>query len=257
MVTPHQVQLEYSVTAATNVAPATLSTAMAAVALYSSTTQDPLLGQTMGLTVANDTMSTLGSVVTRTIVLNMDPAAGAPNAPPFFTVHAQSIDETVALYSTSPQDGPGGVGALTVSVTYNDAEGNTGTVSVTLDGKTPVPIVPAAGTKGVASITDMHILTTGSLGNSLGQITAAVFVQPKVEPPEAEPPPLSQQDAYQNGLGDKLAYIPPSYYSYATAGAGEGFSFTTLTAMVTDIFTHKLSQALSTPVTAAAPTLIP
>lgn len=57
----------YSVDA-TNVSTATLSAAMATVDL-----DDGQLYETLGITVASDTMTTVGDTVTRTIVFNSDP----------------------------------------------------------------------------------------------------------------------------------------------------------------------------------------
>jgi len=59
----NQIQLAYSATA-TNAPPAELEADMGAVPLYSSATQDPVLGQLFGRTVESDVMSILGDVVT-------------------------------------------------------------------------------------------------------------------------------------------------------------------------------------------------
>ena len=76
----NQIVIAYSATA-TNVTPARLAAAMAAVVLYSSPTQDSFICQMLGLTIAlpgGDVTTIAGSVVTRTITLNMDFTAGAP-----------------------------------------------------------------------------------------------------------------------------------------------------------------------------------
>jgi len=255
MVVPHQVKLGYTATAVGNTAAASLQAAMEAVQLYTSTTQDPVLCRAMGLSVESDVTQILGQNVTRTITLNMDETDAPPHAPQFFGLQVETVDHDAALYSTSAEDSATGIGARTVNVTYSDAEGNSATVTVALNGKTPVKIALDPSTKGVAHVTEMVIASTGSLGSSVGQITAAVFTQPTVEPSQSEPTPLDTQDAYQNALGDKLGYLPNSFLSYAIATPGGGVNYTNLVSMVTDLFTHTLSKALSTPVTAAAPVL--
>ena len=298
-----KILLAYSATA-TNVTPAALSAAMAAVVLYTSPSADPVLGQLFGLTVKSDTQSIFGSVVTRTLTLNMSFAAGLPTAPPFFPIHPQTVDGQAAIFSSSVEDAPvvstsveascdpdcadttvtrPGIGATTVSISYLDAEGHAGTVSVTLNGRVPVIIPLAPGTLGVAVITAMSITSAGSLGNSMGQITVSVLLAPDdCEPPcpPAGPPagPLSAQDELQLRLGLALAYMPNSYYAYAQQTAATETTLAPvppcdepcpgpdipapplptpglLIAMMTNFFTSTLSQALAVPITAALPVL--
>jgi len=302
-----KIVLSYSATP-TNVTAAALSAAMAAVVLYTSPTADPVLGQLYGLTVNSDSMLIFGGVVTRTIILNMSFQAGVPTAPPFFPIHPQTVDGAAAVFSSSIEDATlvttsveescdpdcadttvtrPGIGAYTVSISYTDAEGHAGTVSVTLNGRTPVPIVLAPGTLGVAVITTMSITSAGSLGNSMGQITVSVLRAPNdCEPPcplpgaPGGPPasPQATQDALQLQLGLALAYMPNSYYSYAQQTAATETTLPPvppcdepcpgpaipapplptpglLIAMLTNFFTSTLSQALAVPITAATPTL--
>src|SRR5580692_11635967 len=129
----NEVKLVYTCQA-TNAAPATLQAAMAAVALYSSPTADPVLCQGMGLTVESDVTGLIAGTVTRTLVLNMTPAAGPPAAPPFFGVHAPTTDGPAAVYSSSAADAAGGVGAQSVTLTFTDAEGNIGSLNIPLAG---------------------------------------------------------------------------------------------------------------------------
>jgi len=199
---------------------------MMAVVLYTSVSQDEVLGRLFGLTVEEDTTSILGSVVTRTLTLNMGYLAGAPTAPPTFQGSGASplVDNEAVVWSTSASDGPGGIGARTITIIYDDAEGNTGTVTVTLEGQTPVPIPLAVGTNGVAKVHTggMIIASSGSLDNNVGQITVAVLnpalpsaEQDQLEEGEPSAQPQSPQDILQMRLGQPIAYIPNSYYSYA------------------------------------------
>jgi hypothetical protein len=208
----NQIQLTYSAVAV-SVTPAVLSAAMQAVSLYS-IPNDPVLGQILGLTVASDVPSITGSVVSRVITLNMDYTAGAPSAPPVTTVHPQAVDGSAAVYSSSALDTAGGSGAQAVLIGYLDADGNAGSSRATLGGQTPVPIALTPGTKGVASVTSMAVVSSGALDNNMGQITVKVFTPPAVG--AVPPPPMTEQDFLQNALGDTLAFLPASYYSYAT-----------------------------------------
>jgi hypothetical protein len=254
MVAPHQVQLDYTATAPSNVTPTALQAAMQAVVLYTDVSQDPMLGQTMGLTVESDTTSILGQDVTRTLILNMDFVAGVPLAPPFFVIHNQTKDGIAAVYSSSDGDTATGEGAQQVSIIYQNLAGVQHTVLVALEGKKPVRLPVVFGVE-VASIVTMSITRTGSLGNSFGQITVAVFDPNAESLQNLDGPPT--QDQLQLALGDHLGYLPPSYYSYGTTGPGAGLSFQALKDNVTNLFTNKLSMALAAQVTAAAPLLIP
>jgi len=205
-------------------------------------------------------MSILGDVVTRTIILNMDPAAGAPAAPPFFPISIQTKDGQAAIYSTvdddalvNPTTGVAGAGAQTVAITYQDAEGNVGVVArLALNGRIPVIIPIQGGTNGIVQVTAWTITSTGATGNSLGQLTIAVYTPP---PPGTNFPPANSPElrdfmqdllgvpkADRIGLEQKkyvahvgasglvgpvsagraaaaLAYIPPSYFTLAPTPA--------------------------------------
>jgi hypothetical protein len=286
----NQIKIAYSATAQ-NVTPGELSAAMGAVPLYSSPTQDPVLGQFFGLTIFSDAMSTVGDVVTRTIILNMDPAAGAPPAPPAFILNVATKDGQAAVYSTvdddalvNPTTGAPGAGAQTVSITYLDAEGNAGTSVVNLNGRIPVIIPIQAGTNGIVEVTAFTITATGATGNSIGQLTISVYTPP---PPGTNFPPANTPElrdflqdllgipkADRIGLEQKkyiefagpsgqvgpvsagragfaLAYIPPSYYSPSIAPTPAA-----QIATLTNFFTQTLALALATFVTPAVPVLI-
>lgn len=309
----HQIVLAYSVTA-TNATPAAIQTAMAAVPLYTSPTADPVLGQMMGLTVDADATTIAMNVVTRTLTLNMDPAAGTPFAPPFFTIHPQTVDNPAAIFSTSIEDAllatdteycppdcdpdcapevstRPGIGAYTVEISYHDAGGHAGTVSVTLNGRTPVSIPLAAGTLGIAVVDDIVITSTGLLGANVGQLTVSVVAPhgcPASLTTPAKPCPTcsqnpSAQDLLQDGLGQALGYVPNSYYSYAMQTnptvpavcppsepcppcpnpcpptpipAPPPPTPNLLIAGLTSFFTNTLSLALAAPVVAATPVLV-
>jgi hypothetical protein len=310
---PHKI-VAYTVLT-TNVTPVSMAAAMLAVPLYTSPTQDPVLGQAMGLTVESDTPSSGAGFATRTITLNMDAASGAPFAPPTFQIHPQTKDQQVAIFSSSAEDSPlvsvvdgcavacpvdcppaptirPGIGAYTVEVTYTDAEGHVGVVVITLQGRAPVVIHIAAGTLGVAVVTSIVILTAGSLGSSVGQLTVSVLTPHgcPASTTAAVPGPCavcgqnpSAADLLQDQLGQALAYTPNSYYSMAmqvnptTTGECtpqppcepcppcDPFTIVPapplptpalLIAMLTNYFTNTLSLALSAPVVAATPVLV-
>ena len=82
----NQLTLAYTVNVAgTSYGPAKAAIALEAVPLYANPTNDPVLGQLFGITVASDVTTTpSASTATRTIVLNMTSAVGAPTAPPAF-----------------------------------------------------------------------------------------------------------------------------------------------------------------------------
>lgn len=288
-----QIQIAYSATAR-NIPVAELSAKMQAVPLYSSVSQDPVLGQFFALTVESDVPTTLGDVATRTIILNMSPAAGAPAAPPFFPGHIAAKDGQAAVYSTvdddalvNPTTGVPGAGAQQVSITYEDAEGNVGTSLVALNGRIPVVIPLAVGTKGIVEVTAFTITVVGLTANSIGQLTISVYTPP---PPSTKFPPANSpalRDFMQDLLGvpkaDRvgleqkqyvefvgpcgsmgqagpvsagraglsLAYIPPSYFSPSIAPTPAA-----QIATMTNFFTATLALALATPVTPAVPVLI-
>ena len=252
MPAPSIVTLAYSVTA-TNAATADLQTAMQDVPLY----RDPVaagpfraegtaLGEALGLSVASDVTSIAGNVVTRTIVLHMTFVAGAPYAPPFVFVGEVLTKDvpSVAFSSTSDQDGPGGTGARTIKFEWHDKQTNAGSVDVTLNGRTPV-VVPLTGTDGVFIVDACFIETVGSFGTSVGRITLSEF-SPPVPPLHLKPnEPLPDAAFY---LGSPIGYLVNSYWTVAPTDA-------LMVSTLTDTFTHMLSEALSTPVTAALPVL--
>ena len=162
-----------------------------------------------------------------------------------------------------------GIGAYTVAITYKDAEGNVGMTTVTLQGRNPCVIPPAAGTNGVAVVTAQAIVTAGSLDNNVGQLTIKVINVPPCDCPPT--PPTTQpalQDFDQNQLGDAIAYMPPSFYSFAMQTNSTATTLPAvppcppcpgppipppplptpalLIAMLTQVFTSTLAQALQT-----------
>jgi hypothetical protein len=95
----NQIQLEWSVSATdSSFSPAQAAAALGAVVLYTDPVTDPVLGQGFGLTVASDTTAVAGGGATRTILLNMNPAAGAPHAPPPFPCHPTTPTPPVLPY---------------------------------------------------------------------------------------------------------------------------------------------------------------
>ena len=268
----NQIELVYTAIP-TNVTANALATAMGAVPLYTSAAADPLLGGVFGLTVESDVSAVASGNAVRTLILNMDFTAGAPFAPPFFPVYPQTVDGPAAIFSTSAQDGPGGIGALTVSISYADAEGNAGTITATLNGKTPVELVPALGTNSVATVTAMSVTSAGALNNNVGQLTVSQY-----DPPTAQElsdaadacgssgqasddnssvrQVQSPQDFGQTSLGTAIAYIPPSFYSYTTAPGAAAPTPAQQIAFMTNLFTATLSLALAAPVVASTPSII-
>lgn len=255
------VTLAYSVTA-TNATTAALSTAMAAVRLYSNPSKDEVLGRLLGLTVESDTMGTVGQVVTRTIVLNWSSvAANPPKTPPFFVVNPPAPGEQLAVFSSSALDSQinpahlptAPAGAHQVSLQYIDSQGNTGTTSVLLRGRTPVIVPLAPGTVdfgGVGGILAFWVSAVGAAGANVGQLTVS-----QISPPEGGFPPvlslnapeeeqITYQDAMQMLLGPAAIMIPPGYEALDPQFSG---------APLTNLYTYTLSKALAAPVTAEAP----
>ncbi len=248
-----QVTLAYSATA-TNATPAALGTDMAAVPLYSSVTSDEVLGRLLGLTVASDTTSVVGQVVTRTIVLDL----AAPAAPPFFALQTPNAEERLAVFSTSGADHEitgilfDPVGAHQVTVSYKDSNGASGVATALLLGRTPVVLQLAPGTVDFGGgIIDFFVSLTGSHQVNQGQLTLSI-----ITPPEGGFPPVplqtttdaelltAYQDKMQNLLGPAVAMIPPGYISLDPQYAGS---------LLTNLYTYTLAKALAVPVTAAAP----
>lgn len=249
----NQITLAYSATAAV-LGAAALQTAVEGVQLYTSTTVDPVLGQLFGLTVASDTTATVGQVVTRTIVLNMNAQGSVPFAPPLFQVQPVFVDGAAAIFSSSPLDMAATQvtdppGARTVSITYSDNEGNIGVSEVVLDGQTPVEIPLQSGTNGIVQVLGMVVDDVGALGANAGQLTVSVL-NPATPPGEPQPnaQPQSPQDAMQMRLGVALAMSPACFAAFAPSEALQ-------VATLTNFFTRTLALALSTQVTAATPVL--
>ena len=79
----NQLTLAYTVNVAgTSYGPAKAAAALQEVVLYDNPSNDPTLGQFLGLTVASDTTTQTTTTATRTLVLNMTSAAGNPGVPP-------------------------------------------------------------------------------------------------------------------------------------------------------------------------------
>lgn len=82
---PDQMLLSWDVDCSgTPLGPAAAAVRLAAVALYDNDTTDPVLGQLLGLTVASDSTTEIGSgVVRRVLALNMTGVNNPPAPPPF------------------------------------------------------------------------------------------------------------------------------------------------------------------------------
>jgi len=98
---PNQIVLEWEIDVTnTTFGPsnAAFQISQANVPLYENATTDPVLGQLFGLTVASDTTAQPGgSLVTRTLTLNMT-AANTPTAPPPFPAHPRTSTPPVLPY---------------------------------------------------------------------------------------------------------------------------------------------------------------
>lgn len=68
---------------------ATAASLLGNVVLYQSTTNDPVLGQLLGLTVDSDVTAVVGLLARRTLTLNMD-LQNDPKAPPLFPCHPRT-----------------------------------------------------------------------------------------------------------------------------------------------------------------------
>jgi hypothetical protein len=113
----NQLTLAFTVdVAGTSYGPAKAAAALAAVSLYANPTNDPVLGQLFGLTVASDTQSSTAMTVTRTIVLNMTSAKG-PTAPPPFPCNPITATPPVLEDATLSYFGEVGLFAIGDTVT--------------------------------------------------------------------------------------------------------------------------------------------
>jgi hypothetical protein len=118
-----------------------------------------------------------------------------------------------AVYSSSPLDSLTGSGARTVSISYTDSLGASGTVVVDLDGTYPVQLTLAGGTIDIATVTAMHVASVGGFGNSVGQITLSALA---IDEDTGLPTPILEddtQDEAQMKLDLALVYLPPSYFA--------------------------------------------
>lgn len=139
-----------------------------------------------------------------------------------------------AVYSSSGLDTSGvattpaiaaGPGARTVNIEYTDSLGaGPFTVTVPLNGKCPAPVTLAGGSKDIAEIVDMWIASTGSFGNSVGQITL-VGLSSALPAIQATDTPfdfrIAITDESQGLIEIALAYLPPSYFALSQQGASE------------------------------------
>jgi hypothetical protein len=118
-----------------------------------------------------------------------------------------------AVYSSSPLDSTTGSGARTVSISYTDSLGASGTVTVDLDGTYPVQLTLAGGTIDIATVTGMHVASVGGFGNSVGQITLSALA---IDENTGLPVPILPEDTLdeaQMKLDLALVYLPPSYFA--------------------------------------------
>jgi len=315
----NQVVLEFIVSVAgTPRTPAQAVTDLTNVPLYANPSNDPVLGQLLGLTVESDVTAPTATGAARTLTLSMTNvvAPGTPPAPPpfpcspitatppvppyplisteplpgvfvtvpgsavvatsetqvpsltigatiqflsqlgvFYAVFAiaptfitltapytgLTVDEEsavlvepapaaiAAIYSSSPLDTngvvitppiPAGSGAQTVSLSYLDSTGAAFTVTVDLMGTYPAPVTLHAGSKDIAVVTDLHIVTTGGFGNSVGQITLCQMPSVPYLPPNATPDNFQTFiDRAQMLIVRGLVYLPPSYFALAQQGS--------------------------------------
>jgi hypothetical protein len=254
MTLPTKVTLAYSATA-TNTTVAKLAATLGSVSLVQF--EEPLFF--MGLALESDSVGTLGSVATRTIVFNVGPLAGLPNAPKFFNLPGNPPPKgaALAIYSSSDADffvsNPlilHATGAETVSVTYVDSTGHLFTTTVNLQGRIPQLIPLAPGSVDFAGgIRDAHITTVGSDGTSVGQLTISVITIPAtghlpvVGDPDVDEPG-DVKDATQVLLGTPVTILPNGYINFDPAFAG---------ATLRGYFQQTLAKNIAAPVTAAAP----
>lgn len=141
--------------------------------------------------------------------------------------------QIAAIYSTSPLDSAGvaitpalppGSGARTISLTYFDSTGaGPFTVTTSLMGTYPAPVTLHAGSIDIATITDMHVASTGGFGNSVGQITlcqmssAPLYIRPNLTAQQFQ----ALTDQAQNLITRGLVYLPPSYFALAQQDASQ------------------------------------
>ncbi len=140
-----------------------------------------------------------------------------------------------AVYSSSPLDTdgvattpaiPAGPGARTVIVSYKDSTGaGPFAVTINLTGKRPAALVLDGGSIDIAEIENISVASSGSFGDSVGQITLCELSEdlPPI-PPGATPGTgigagqgdrtfFVLTDEAQMLIVQSLAYIPPSYFA--------------------------------------------
>ena len=139
--------------------------------------------------------------------ITIAPAFTGPTGPSAVVELVPAPVTLAAVYSTCPLDSLTGSGARTVSITYEDTLGASGTVVVDLDGGYPVPITLAGGTINIAVVTDMHVASVSGFGNSVGQITLSSLSEAILEDDD--------QDEAQLKLDTPLVYLPNSYFAIA------------------------------------------
>lgn len=154
-----------------------------------------------------------------------------------------------AIFSTSDLDTagvattpaiPAGPGARTVAITYTDSTGATGrAATATLTGKRPAAITFTNGDGIIAAIEGIYIVSSGSFGNNIGQITLVELSDSLPVLPTGLPPgtgigaaettvgkvgaPIprtfrTMTDDAQLLVSRALAYLPPSYFALAQQG---------------------------------------
>jgi len=135
-----------------------------------------------------------------------------------------------ALYSSSDLDTdgvattpaiPAGPGAQTVEIAYLDSTGaGVFFATVQLTGKRPAAITLDPMSKDIAVIEEFFIASTGSFGNSVGEITLVELSEalPPI-PSNATPTDFARlTDEAQMLIDNALAYLPPSYFALAQQG---------------------------------------
>ena len=146
------------------------------------------------------------------------------DAPVVLAALYSSSDLDTAGVATTPAI-PAGSGARTVNVEYLDSTGaGPFLVTVSLTGRRPAAVVLAGGSVDIAEIVDMWVASTGSFGNSVGQITlvglssALPAVQTTATPFDFR---IALTDEAQGLIALALAYLPPSYFALSQQSVSE------------------------------------
>jgi hypothetical protein len=140
-----------------------------------------------------------------------------------FPVFALPAQFTGSIFSTSPADAAGGVGAQTVTVSYNDSLGNPHVETIALNGTTPVNFVNS----NKQTITNIIVATEGAFGANAGIITLMTGL---------------------NGTGAPISRIDPSFFQYFPFGTDQTIPFR-------GIYTQILATALASQITESPPAL--